>query len=107
MAYCVHQIPKALKSTLPWDSRGLTKDTVAIQILTDGMWELAHFLIVKLQNRAGYLILPPLIDLKRLFLELTLNQSKDVDTKVVGQLERFIKVIEPIYSEDSILLLQL
>lgn len=107
MTYYVHQIPKALKSTLPWDSRGLTKDTVAIQILTDGMWELAHFLIVKLQNRAGYLILPPLIDLKRLFLELTLNQSKDVDTKVVGQLERFIKVIEPIYSEDSILLLQL
>ena len=106
MTYSIHQIPKALESTLPWDSRGLTKDTVAIQIVED-MWKLAHFLIDKLHNRSGYLILPPLIDLKRLFLELTLNQSKDVDTKVVGQLERFIKVIEPIYSEDSILLLQI
>lgn len=107
MPYYVHQIPEALKPTLPWDVRGLTQDTVEIQIPTDGMWELAHFLIVKLQNRAGFLILPPLIDLKRMFLELTLNQSKDVDTKVVGQLEKFIKVIEPFYSEDSLLLLQL
>ena len=107
MTYYIHQIPKALKSTLPWDSSGLTKDTLAIQILVEGMWELVHFLIDKLHNRSGYLILPPLIDLKRLFLKLTLNQSKDVDTKVVGQLERFIKVIEPIYSEDSILLLQI
>ena len=107
MAYYIHQIPEALKSTLPWDVRGLTKETVADQILTDGMWELAHFLIGKIQNRSGYLILPPLIDLKRLFLELTLKQSEDVDTRVVGQLEKFIKVIEPFYTEDSILLLQL
>lgn len=107
MAYYIHQIPEALKSTLPWDVRGLTKDTIAIQIATDGMWELVHFLLGKIQNRSGYLILPPLIDLKRLFLELTLSQSADIDAKVTTQLEKFIKIIKPFYTEDSILLLQL
>ena len=107
MAYYIHQIPEALKSTLPWDVRDLTKDTVVIDIPIDGMWDLVHFLIDKVQNRVGYLILPPIIDLKRLFLKLTLNQSEKLDTKVIGQLEKFIKVIEPIYTEDSNLLLQL
>ena len=107
MTYHIHQIPEALKSTLPWDVRGLTKDTVVIDIAIDGMWDLVHFLIVKVQNRSGYLILPPIIDLKRLFLELTLNQTEDINAKVVNQLEKFIKLIEPSYTEDSILLLQL
>ena len=107
MAYYIHQIPEALKSTLPWDVRGLTKDTIVIEIAIDDMWDLVHFLIDKVQNRVGYLILPPIIDLKRLFLKLTLNQSEKLDTKVIGQLEKFIKVIEPIYTEDSNLLLQL
>lgn len=107
MTYYIHQIPEVLKSTLPWDVRGLTKDTIVMEIATDGMWDLVHFLIGKIQNRSGYLILPPLIDLKRLFLELTLKHSEEVTTKIVSQLEKFIKVIEPIYTEDSILLLQL
>ena len=107
MAYYIHQIPEALKSTLPWDVRDLTKDTIVIEIAIDDMWDLVHFLIDKVQNRVGYLILPPIIDLKRLFLKLTLNQSEKLDTKVIGQLEKFIKVIEPIYTEDSLLLLQL
>lgn len=107
MTYYIHQIPEELKSTLPWDVRGLTKDTIVIEIATDGMWDLAHFLIGKIQNRSGYLILPPLIDLKRLFLELTLKHSDEASTKVIGQLEKFIKVIEPCYSGNSLLLLQL
>ena len=107
MTYYIHQIPKVLKSTFPWDVRDLTKDTIVIEIAIDDMWDLVHFLIDKVQNRVGYLILPPIIDLKRLFLKLTLNQSEKLDTKVIGQLEKFIKVIEPIYTEDSNLLLQL
>lgn len=107
MTYYIHQIPKVLKSTFPLDVRGLTKDTIVIEIAIDDMWDLVHFLIDKVQNRVGYLILPPIIDLKRLFLKLTLNQSEKLDTKVIGQLEKFIKVIEPIYTEDSNLLLQL
>ena len=107
MTYYIHQTPKALKSSLPLDVRGLTKDTIVIEIAIDDMWNLVHFLIDKVQNRVGYLILPPIIDLKRLFLKLTLNQSEKLDTKVIGQLEKFIKVIEPIYTEDSNLLLQL
>ena len=107
MAYYIHQIPEALKSTFPLDVRDLTKDTIVIEIAIDDMWDLVHFLIDKVQNRVGYLILPPIIDLKRLFLKLTLNQSEKLDTKVIGQLEKFIKVIEPIYTEDSNLLLQL
>ena len=107
MTYHIHQIPEVLKSTLPWDSKGLTKDTVVIDIPIDGMWDLVHFLIGKIQNRSGYLILPPLIDLKRLFLELTLSQSEDINAKVTTQLEKLIKIIKPFYTEDSILLLQL
>ena len=107
MAYYIHQIPEALKSTFPWDVRGLTKDTIVIEIAIDDMWALVQFLIDKVQNRVGYLILPPIIDLKRLFLKLTLNQSEKLNTKVIGQLEKLIKVIEPIYTEDSNLLLQL
>ena len=107
MTYYIHQIPKVLKSTLPLDVRGLTKDTIVIEIAIDDMWDLVDFLIDKVQNRVGYLILPPIIDLKRLFLKLTLNQSEKLDTKVIGQLEKFIKVIKPIYTEDSNLLLQL
>ena len=107
MTYYIHQIPKVLKSTLPWDARGLTKDTIVIEIAPDDMWDLVHFLIDKIPNRVGYLILPPIIDLKRLFLKLTLNQSEKLDTEVIGQLEKFIKVIEPIYTEDSNLLIQL
>ena len=107
MTYYIHQIPEVLKSTLPWDVRGLTKDTIVIDIAIDGMWDLVHFLIAKVQNRSGYLILPPIIDLKRLFLELTLKHSEEVSTKVVGQLEKFIKVIEPYYSGNYLLLLQL
>ena len=107
MAYYIHQIPEALKSTLPWDVRDLTKDTIVIEIAIDDMWDLVHFLIDKIKNRVGYLILPPIIDLKRLFLKLTLNQTEDIDAKVVTQLEKFIKIIKPIYTEDSFLLLQL
>ena len=107
MTYYIHQIPEVLKSTLPWDVRDLTKDTVVIDIPIDGMWDLVDFLIGKIQNRSGYLILPPLIDLKRLFLELTLKHSEEVSTKVVTKLEKFIKIITPFYIEDSILLLQL
>lgn len=107
MTYYIHKTPKAIKSMLPWDVRGLTKDTIVIEIATDGMWDLVHFLIGKIQNRSGYLILPSLIDLKRLFLELTLKHSEEVSTKVVTQLEKFIKIIKPVYTEDSILLLQL
>ena len=107
MAYYVHQIPEAVKFTLPWNVSGLSNDTIVIEIPTDGMWELAHYLIANVQNRSGYLILPPLIDLKRLFLELTLNHSEGVDNKVIIQLEKFIKIIEPFYSNGSLLLLQL
>lgn len=107
MTYYIHQIPKVLKSTLPWDVRGLTKDTIVIEIAPEDMWDLVYFLIGIIQNRVGYLILPPIIDLKRLLLKLTLNQSEKLDTEVIGQLEKFIKVIEPIYTEDSNLLLQL
>lgn len=107
MTYYVHQIPEAVKFTLPWNVSGLSNETVVIELPTEGTWQLAQYLIDKVQNRSGYLILPPLIDLKRLFLELTLNHSKDVDTEVVIQLENFIKLIEPFYSEDSLLLLQL
>lgn len=107
MTYYIHQIPEALRSTLPWDVRDLTKDTVVIDIPIDDMWDLVDFLIGKIQNRPGYLILPPIIDLKRLFLGLTLNQTEDIDAKVVTQLEKFIKIITPFYIEDSLLLLQL
>ena len=107
MTYYIHQIPKVLKSTLPWDVRDLTKDTIVIEIAPEDMWDLVHFLIGKIQNRVGYLILPPIIDLKRLFLKLTLNQSEDIDAKVVTQLEKFITIINPFYTEDSLLLLQL
>lgn len=107
MTYYIHQIPEALKSTLPWDVRDLTKDTIVIEIAREDMWDVTYFLIDKIQNRSGYLILPPIIDLKRMFLELTLNQTEDIDAKVVTQLEKFIKIINPFYTEDSLLLLQL
>lgn len=107
MTYYVHQIPEADKHTLPWNVSGLSNETVVIELPTEGTWQLAQYLIDKVQNRSGYLILPPLIDLKRLFLELTLNHSEGVDNKVIIQLEKFIKIIEPFYLDDSLILLQL
>ena len=107
MSYYIHIIPKDKKFQLPWEAKLLPSNTRVAKFSSEDIWELTDYLINNTKNRIGYLILPTLSEMKRMYLKLTLNNPSTSDETIAKQLQQFMKVIEKFFSEDSLLILEL